>query len=241
MSRLYYDFHIHTALSPCADDDMTPCNIVNMATIIGLDAIAITDHNSIRNAESAMRYAAANTDLIVLPGMEIETMEEVHMIALFSDVDAARLAYESIRDAMPHFENRRDIYGNQLLFDENDACVGEEPVMLLSSCMLSVDEVVELAYACGGVCYPAHIDRSSNSILSNLGFIADELPITCVEVSKRAPDPVQYCANKGVNPRYRIMRSSDSHSLDMLSEPINVIDVDEPTARCVIDALRGII
>jgi len=82
--KIYYDFHIHTCLSPCGDNDMTPNNIVNMAQIKGLDAIAITDHNTYLNAEACVK-AAQQTDLIVIPGMEVETSEEIHVVVLFPD------------------------------------------------------------------------------------------------------------------------------------------------------------
>ena len=85
--KCYYDFHIHTALSPCGDDDMTPNNIVNMAVLKGLDAIAITDHNTAKNVPACVE-CAKDKPLVVIPGMEIETAEEIHMLALFDNTDA---------------------------------------------------------------------------------------------------------------------------------------------------------
>ena len=88
MGKYFYDLHIHSVLSPCGDDDMTPCNIVGMSKLLGLDVIAITDHNSTGNAEAVMKCGQA-MGLTVVPGMELETREEVHVLMLFEDLSKA--------------------------------------------------------------------------------------------------------------------------------------------------------
>ena len=110
---LYYDFHIHTALSPCGDDDMTPNNIINMAALKGLDAIAITDHNCALNVRACCECGKA-AGLIVVPGMEVETSEEVHVVCLFDDVDKAEKFGEYVSGHIPPIKNRIDIFGEQL-------------------------------------------------------------------------------------------------------------------------------
>ncbi len=235
--NLYYDFHIHTALSPCCDDDMSPCNIVNMASIIGLDAIAITDHNSILNAQAAIEFAR-DMPLIVIPGMEIETAEEVHVVALFPSIEHAQKMYALVRESMPPIKNKPQIFGNQLIYDASDNVIGSEEQMLISACSLSIEEVFAHVAQIGGVCYPAHIDRSSNSVLANLGFIPPELNITRVELSKRVPDAQEYCRNKGLH-GYNIMRSSDAHALDNIAEAENTIEAAAATIEDIFASLRS--
>ena len=122
---IYYDFHIHSALSPCGDKDMTPNNIVNMAAIIGLDAIAISDHNSVGNVRAAMKVGE-QVGVKVLAGMEVETAEEIHVLTLYETMEAAEEVAKRVYDALPDIKNRPEIFGNQYYMDENDNIVGEE-------------------------------------------------------------------------------------------------------------------
>ncbi len=170
--RLYYDLHIHTALSPCADNDMTPNNIVNMARLKGLDIIAITDHNSCKNVAACIK-CAENSDLTVVPGMEIETCEEVHMLALFDNTDSLGELEKAVKKSLPNIKNRRDIFGDQFIMDSDDNIVGEIDNLLVTATSLSVDSATDIVRSLGGVIVPAHIDKDAYSILSNLGFIPD--------------------------------------------------------------------
>ena len=179
--KCYYDFHIHTALSPCGDEDMTPNNIVNMAIIKGLDAIAITDHNSAKNVLACIN-CAKDTPLTVIPGMEIETAEEVHMVALFDNVDALMKLDKIVSKNMPSIKNRVDIFGEQVLLDENDERVGTLENLLVTASFLDVESAVETVRNLGGVIIPAHIDKDSYSIVSNLGFVPEELKFSTVEI-----------------------------------------------------------
>ena len=124
--KLFYDLHIHSALSPCGDNDMTPNNIINMSIIKGLDVIAVSDHNSIKNLYSVMEVAK-NTDLLVIPAMEIETAENIHILALFPDLNSAEIAYSKIYQNLPDIQNDISVFGEQLILDNMDQIVGEEP------------------------------------------------------------------------------------------------------------------
>ncbi|MFA7636279.1 MAG: PHP domain-containing protein [Monoglobales bacterium] len=214
---IYYDFHIHSALSPCSDKDMTPNNIVNMAQIIGLDAIAITDHNSIGNVRAAMKIGDA-VGVKVVPGMEIETAEEIHVIALFNTIEAAEEAAKEVYRALPNIKNRTEIFGNQLLMDEDDNIVGEEEKLLVSPTNLSIEKLLELVKSVGGLFYPAHVDRHSYSILTNLGFIPEELKIDGIEISKKVEDIQAYLDNRPDLKGYRVLRNSDAHYLADIAE-----------------------
>lgn len=216
--KIYYDFHIHSALSPCGDNDMTPNNIVNMAMLKGLDAIAVTDHNSCGNVRAATK--AAGDKIIVIPGMEIETSEEVHMVALFPTPEAAEEMESILRSSCPPVKNRPEIFGNQYYMDENDEITGEEERLLVTASGLDVYSVVENVTALGGVVYPAHIDRTSYSIVSNLGFIPPDLDVSAVEIT--AKNRIQMMDKyKG----FDIITSSDAHYLWDISEREYFLDV----------------
>lgn len=222
--KLYYDFHIHSALSPCADDDMTPNNIVNMAKLKGLDVIAVTDHNSVKNLSSVMAVGE-RVGISVVAGMEIETAEEVHVVALFPSLENAQKAEGIVWAHLPLIQNRKDIFGNQLIIDENDNITGEVDRLLVTACSLSVDEVFSIVKSLGGIAFPAHIDRTSYSIISNLGFIPKNLNVSHAEVSKNIHDVESYTSTIPCLKNIKIVRNSDAHTLGNMSERENFIEI----------------
>lgn len=228
--KLYYDFHIHSALSPCGDEDMTPNNIVNMAVIKGLDMIAIADHNSAGNCEAVMK--AAPDGLLVLPAIEVETAEEVHMLCMFEDLDGALSMEREIIASAPPVENRSEIFGRQLYMDENDEVTGEENRLLVTASGLDIYKVVHLAGSFGGVAIPAHIDRSSYSVLSNLGFVPPDLDVSAVEITGKNLNVMRDDYEK-----YNIITNSDAHYLENISERYNYIDLPCKNAQEVIKYL----
>ena len=171
MIPLYYDLHIHSCLSPCGDDDMTPANIVGMAAVKGLDVIALTDHNSCRNCPAAI-YHGEKYGVTVIPGMELTTQEEVHVICLFPTLDDALRFDALIYEKLLPFPNREDIFGKQQIMDERDEVTGTS---------ISFDDVFPLVGSFQGIAYPAHVDKASTSLLSNLGFVPPGSTFTCAE------------------------------------------------------------
>lgn len=233
--KYFYDFHIHTALSPCGDDDMTPNNIVNMAFLNELDIIAITDHNSCENIKAVMEVAE-NTDLIVIPGIEVETLEEVHMICLFPSINQALKMQDIVYNNLPNLKNRADIFGKQLIYNSNDEVIGENERMLLTATSLSIEDVVKIAYELSGTAYPAHIDRDSYSIISNLGLIPRSLNIKAIEFSKHVLPKDMIFENKYLE-KYIPIQSSDAHYLEDIMEKINFIELENKTITNVINKL----
>ena len=236
MKPFYYDLHIHSALSPCADDDMTPNDIVSMAILNGLDIIAVTDHNSFANAGAVIK-AASGKKLIVLPGAEIETSEEVHVICIFSSLDNALSFEEEISPYFSLIPNRPDIFGKQLLYDENDRVTGEMDRMLLAPVSLSFDELLYITKEHGGAFIPAHIDRDSYSVLSNLGFLPPHLDLPVVEVSFYGLNNGFVSANSNSFPRSRMIFSSDAHHLWDIADMNHCIYLPELSPEAVIDNL----
>lgn len=228
-----YDFHIHTAASPCADEGMSPNNIVNMALLKELDAVAITDHNTCANIKAVMDVAK-NTSLVVIPGMEIETSEEFHMIVLLPSLEKAMEMQEIVYGHLPLINNRKDIFGEQLIYNNEDVIIGEIDRLLLTATTLSVYQVIRIVNKLGGVCYPAHVDRASYSIVSNLGFIPLDLDIKNIEVSRHAN-----LANfQASYPLLRIVQSSDAHYLEDILERKNYMKVGRNTADFWIELLK---
>ncbi len=231
--KLYYDFHIHSALSPCGDNDMTPNNLINMSIIKGLDAVALTDHNACENIRAAA--AVAGDKIIFIPGMEVETSEEVHIVTLFPTADAAEEMQRILVGSSPFIPNRPEIFGNQYIMDENDEICGEIDRMLVTASGLDIYTVVAAAKDLGGIAYPAHIDRESYSVLSNLGFIPPDLDISAVEITEKSRAALE----GEYSNRYNIITSSDAHYLWDISERNHYIEVSDTSVRGILNAISN--
>lgn len=203
---------------------MSPGMIVGMAKLAGFDFIAITDHQTCGNCQSAMAIAEAYEGPIVVPGMEIESSEEIHLLCLFPDLSSARSLEQTIHAAMLQMKNRPEIFGEQLLFDEEDEVTGQEPLLLMQACQLSCDEIARLVLECGGVCIPAHLDREANSMLTSLGVVPDDFPTDWIELSKRV-DPEKFLAKHPGLQRFKYIIDSDAHHLVQIDEPGWPIDI----------------
>jgi DNA polymerase III alpha subunit len=216
---------------------MTPYNLVNLAKIFGYDIIALTDHNSCKNCLSAVKVGE-KIGITVVPGMELCTCEEIHNICLFPDVDSAVAFSDYVSGTLPNIKNREKIFGEQLIMDELDNILGKEEILLTTASSISISELDELVARYGGVCYPAHIDRSSYSVISALGDFPIEVESKCFELTPKAKAEdylEKYPATKG----RMIIRSSDAHYLENMREPEYMIDLPENSAQALIDYLKG--
>jgi len=227
LPRYAYDLHIHTCLSPCGDALMTPPNIANMAYIKSLDLIAVTDHNSARNARAVM-LAARPLHLTVIPGIEVTTAEEIHVICLFPSADSAERAGAELEAHLPSVQNRPEFFGEQLIMDEREGIKGSFPWLLSNATDISIDKLPRFIESFGGFCYPAHIDRPSNSILSVLGSLPERPAFGALEVHD--PDKFFKIVGNGYyRGKYAIVTSSDAHLLTDISERVNFLKLDEPS------------
>lgn len=186
MKEYLAELHIHTVLSPCGDLLMTPANILTYAQRRGIQLIAITDHNSAENVAVTLKQAP-NYGVHVFPGMEIETREEVHLVALFDQLEQVLALQELVYQHLPDLENDETYFGPQLICDLADEYVGRVTRLLAVSMDLSLEDTVTAVEGLGGLVYPAHVDRQRNSILTQLGFIPPDLHFPVVEVSTRYP------------------------------------------------------
>ena len=243
MNKYYYDLHIHSCLSPCGDDDMTPANIAGMAALKGLQILALTDHNTVKNCPAFFK-ACRKHGIIPVPGMELTVSEDIHLLCLFRTLEAAMEFGKRVDEYKIPYENRPEIFGHQLLMDSEDTVLGEEKDLLLNATMLSLSEGTALCRECGGVCYPAHIDRTSNGAVAFLGAFPDWEGYTAYEVSGSG----SRTAEEEKFPILRSMpcvKSSDAHYLWDISEADNYFELcDEPYSSQLvrdklIDLLEG--
>ena len=163
MRRYRYDLHTHSCLSPCGDNDMTPNNLVNMAALLGCEILAVTDHNTCRNAPAAVRVGEA-AGVLVIPGMELCTAEEAHVVCLFEAVEAALAFDEYVAAHTMHIPNRPEIFGEQLILNERDEEIGRIDRLLITATEISVNDVQALVASYGGVAFPAHVDKDAYSV-----------------------------------------------------------------------------
>ena len=215
---MFVDLHVHSCLSPCADDDMTPANICGMAYIKGLQAIAVTDHNTARNLPY-VKEAADHYGLILLPGMEITTKEEVHLLGYFRDVETAVEAGEFFSEHLPKMNNKPDFFGNQLVMNTDDEVVGIEERLLIGATDLDLAECTKAIRERGGAAVPAHINRG-HGLLVNLGLFPEEPVFPVVEVRKELK-----VNEKLVGGRKRL-ESSDAHRLGDILEAVFELPVE---------------
>lgn len=226
--RIKYDLHIHSALSPCADDNMTPSNIVGFAKLQGLDAVAIADHNAIANVKVAMDVGHA-FDVVVVPAMELQTAEDIHILCLFEKFEDLQSFYNCIHFA--DIQNRAEIFGEQLILDEDDNVLGQEQRMLLVASGVSVEEVVSLAKQHNGIAVAAHIDREENGMVAILGTVTEDFSV--VEISATATKQIQ-CYTTG----RKVITNSDAHTLEDIGIADGELEVTERSAKGILQALR---
>ena len=216
MTKYYYDLHMHSCLSPCGDEMMTPNNIAGMATLFGLNIVALTDHNTCKNCPAFFKAAKRN-GIIPIAGMELTTSEEVHVVCLFEELEDAMRFDEEVYSRLIPIGNRPEFFGEQLILDENDEVVGTVNNLLINATDITIDEAPELVESFGGICYPAHIDRQTNGIIAMLGFFPEYPDFRCVEL--RDIEKLQELTEQfPVLGNKLVVTSSDAHSFEGMRE-----------------------
>ncbi|WP_414733459.1 PHP domain-containing protein [Acetobacterium carbinolicum] len=241
MEKVAIDLHIHSILSPCGEEEMTPNNIVNMALIKELDFIAITDHNSAKNLPAIIAVAkelAKETEsgLCILPGIEVTTKEEAHILAYLPTLEAAMALDAIIYRHLPDINNEKELFGPQIIMDENDQVIGEVDKLLISATDIGVDQLWQIVTDLGGVLVPAHIDRKSYSIIASLGFIPLELDIKTCEVSKKESFE-QVLKDFRFFKTYQFIHGSDAHQLEDIAEREYFLNLPDMRRQTLIDYL----
>jgi 3',5'-nucleoside bisphosphate phosphatase len=204
------DFHIHTCLSPCADLDMHPKVLVDKALAANLNIIAISDHNSSENVSYVMK-AAKGTNLQVLPGMEITTNEEVHILAIFDSLDDLGDMQKIVYDHLAGLNDERR-FGIQAIVNEDGEVEGINEKLLIGATELPLNEVIESVHRLHGLAIAAHIDRESFSVLGQLGFIDENIKFDALEVTPATGVKGARIKYPALN-NYSFIVSSDAHFL----------------------------
>jgi len=233
--KFAFDLHMHSCLSPCGGEDNTPANLAGMCALAGLDIVALTDHNTVGNCRSFLE-AAAQYGLLALPGMELTTVEEIHVVCLFPTLEQAEAFGTYVKEHLPPIPNNRDFFGPQILMDSQDKVLGEETAFLAGATDIGIYQVRELVASFGGLAYPAHIDRPTFSLLSNLGLWDPSLEFPLAELSVNCPE--------GFTDRFdlaglRFVTDCDAHYLEQIPDAHQYMDLPEKTAQAVLTWLNS--
>ncbi len=208
------ELHVHTVLSPCAEVEMIPPLIVQQALDNGIDILAITDHNATANIR-AVQKAAEGTALVVLAGMELQTVEEVHSLCIFEDTSQAEIFQKIVSQALPPLKNDPDHFGEQFVVDETGDFIRREEQLLILSTEMTLTQAWRFVNEMGGIFIPAHVNRKAFGLLENLGFIPQDIPLSAVEISRHlnSKEAVQKFPQLF---GYTLLKGGDAHRLDEL-------------------------
>lgn len=233
--KLSFDLHMHSCLSPCGGEDNTPANLAGMCALAELDIVALTDHNTCGNCR-AFAQACAACDILALPGMELTTAEEVHVVCLFPDFDRADAFSDYVKSQLPPIQNKPDIFGPQVLMDGSDTVLGEETAFLAGATGIGIYQAAALVDSYGGVAFPAHIDRPSFALIANLGLWDPLMGFTLAELSRNCPPDFPSRPDlRGV----RLITDCDAHYLDQVPDAHQYMELEEKTAQNVLKWLKN--
>ena len=241
MNKFYYDLHVHSCLSPCADDDNTPNNLAGMAAVCELDIVALTDHNTTRNCPAFFK-AAEKYGIIPIAGLELTTSEDIHIVCLFEHLDDAVSFGEYVESRLMPIKNRPEIFGEQIIMDGEDNIIGRVDNLLSVATDISVEALPDLVREYGGICYPAHIDRDSNGIIAALGTLPDTPVFSTVDFN-REENVSEYTKVYSLSGKNFVM-NSDAHFLGNMNDKSFYLSLEadkenpDEVRRALIDYLR---
>ena len=225
MNKYYYDLHVHSCLSPCGDDDMTPNNIAGMASLNGLNIVALTDHNSAKNCPAFFKAAKRN-GIIPVAGIELTTSEDIHLVCLFEELSDALAFSDFLEGHRILIPNRVDIFGEQMIMDSEDNVIATEPYLLSNATDISVDNAAEIVESYSGICYPAHVDREANGIIATLGIFPDDERFLNAGFHNREKIE-EYIEKFPELKTRRPLVSSDAHFLWDMRDKENYFEIDD--------------
>lgn len=237
--KLYYDMHIHSCLSPCADNDMTPADIAGIGALNNLSVMALTDHNSCENCPAF--FEACNFyGIIPIAGMEITTAEDIHVICLFKDLKSAMSFSEYIYERIMPIINRSEIFGDQIVADTDGNTIKTIEKLLISATDIMLEELPGIVSEYNGICYPAHIDRESNGIIAILGDIPPEPGFMCAElhdISKADEYRKLYPSTNS----FKFLSSSDAHRLQDINTDIHFFEISEGSDKTITENIFSLL
>ena len=234
--KVYYDLHMHSCLSPCGADDMTPNNLVHMAELAGLEVIALSDHNTTRNVPAAVAVGK-ECGVLVVPAMELTTKEDIHVLCLLPTVEAAEELRQYVYPRLPQRKNRPNAFGHQYVMNEKDEILEEEPQLLSFGSSIGIYEAKGLLEEFGGLAIPAHIDRASYSLIGVMGLVDPEMGYTVYETTPG-------CDRQALMAQYQFsggfLSNSDAHDLIAIADAKRQLEIPERSAPGVIAGVRAL-
>ncbi len=230
------DLHIHSVLSPCGDLDMSPTNIIDKAQELGLEIIGLTDHNTVRQSYLT-RKLGKEKNILVLCGAEVTTVEEIHCLCFF-EKDEELNRFQDFLDAhlqkIPNDETR---FGYQLIVNEKEEIIGEEEYLLISATDVDLDSLYKKVKSLNGLFIPAHINKPSNSLMSQLGFVPPDIQADALEISRHITKS-QFLKKNAYLKRFSFIQSSDAHFLHLMGETFCYLHIEKPSFEEVRKALN---
>ncbi len=221
-----YDLHIHSCLSPCGDYEMTPGNIAGMAKLCGLRFAALTDHNTSKNCP-AFFSACERRGVVAVAGMELTTSEDIHMVCLFPTLDLAMEFDAFVEPRRLKIKNRPDIFGDQIIMNNNDEVAGKDEYLLIPATELDITSAAREVRRRGGAAFPAHVDKRSNGLISILGTFPPEPDFTAAEVFDHGVIS-RFKEKHPLLSKVLILKNSDAHTLEeMCAMPPGSFDFED--------------
>ncbi len=231
MGKYMADLHIHSTLSPCGSLEMSPKKIIEKAYSLGINLISITDHNSIENSYVAFEIAK-RFNINYLFGLEVQTKEEIHVLIYFDNIDDVFEVYKTVYEKLPDVKNNPEIFGDQVVVDEDENIVKFEEKLLLNSTDLTIKELNDIVSKKGGLFVPAHINSDTFSIISQIGFIPEDLQIDFLEITYNI-DKEDFLKNNPNYSKYKFLSFSDSHYLNEIGRSVTFFDLNYPSVSCL--------
>jgi len=230
------ELHVHTVLSPCAGVEMIPPLIVQTAIAQKINLIAITDHNASSNVASVMKAAQGET-LTVLPGMELQTKEEVHVLCIFDTLEQLAGLQNLVNQTLPDVPNNIEYFGEQFVVDHTGDFIRRKEQLLINSTKLSIEEAEDAVHNLEGLFIPAHVDRQAFGLFYRLGFIPPGLKVDALEISRHTTP--KKCIQKYPQIKeFPLIQSGDVHFLaDFMG--VNQFNLHQPTIPEIRNALNS--
>ncbi|HUX54771.1 MAG TPA: PHP domain-containing protein [Williamwhitmania sp.] len=232
------DLHLHTVLSPCGSLEMSPTALVARAKEVGLDLIAITDHNTTLHCE-LVQELAREVGIATILGAEVTTKEEVHCLTFFPTLEILSIFQLYLEQNYPIGQrNNPALFGYQVVVDRDENIIKEVDAPLISALTVSIGSLEKEVHRLGGLFIPAHINKTKFSIISQLGFIPADLPIDGVEISKHTSKK-EFLGRNGYLKKYPFLQNSDAHFVQGIGEVYTSLMVEEPSFDELKLALKG--
>lgn len=231
------DLHIHSVLSPCGDLDMSPARIIEEAVNKKIDIVGISDHNSTKHAAITLEIGKKH-GIVVIPGVEVNSSEEIHCLALFENLTKAQAFQDYLDDHLPHIQNKPSSFGHQLIVNENEEILDEEERLLISALTVDIEAIEKKVHDLDGLFIPAHIDRPYNSIYAHLGMIPDGLQADAFEVSRNSSPEEMTLLHPELS-NYSLITNSDAHYPDHLGASTTEYYLEEASFIELKKALQG--